>query len=396
MRTSSHWQGFAMDQSALREYAHSFFSDVAKFLEADFAPVSPSHHSQAPLRPRKPSQTPSVVPGDEALSVTHVACFLYALLLGISFHVKHIPPTSPLPSLFSLTTPSSLSSSPSPLPPPPPLPCQYLQHMVPLAFSSYRLDDGIYLQHVVPLAFSSCRLDDGIIVGPAATDTDAADAEGGGRRQLAAALAAGEISSDSEDEDEEGALRGLRGISVRTAVLDEKAAAAQAIGAYAQYTKAAFGPNRKQRMLYPHTPPSPHPLLPTTGATVAPSTPPPPPPSPLPALRPPPSALRPASAAHHLPPTKHAQHAACHSSFALYVSLLSSAQVALPWRYPSQQRLPFLPPTLSPHTRPGDSSAACLPIRPGPGTPHALPQQRLAAAANAAVPCSLSVLRQPA
>ncbi|CAI7796168.1 unnamed protein product, partial [Closterium sp. NIES-54] len=231
-----------MDQSALREYAHSFFSDVAKFLEADFAPVSPSHHSQAPLRPRKPSQTPSVVPGDEALSVTHVACFLYALLLGISFHVKHIPPTSPLPSLFSLTTPSSLSSSPSPLPPPPPLPCQYLQHMVPLAFSSYRLDDGIYLQHVVPLAFSSCRLDDGIIVGPAATDTDAADAEGGGRRQLAAALAAGEISSDSEDEDEEGALRGLRGISVRTAVLDEKAAAAQAIGAYAQYTKAAFGP----------------------------------------------------------------------------------------------------------------------------------------------------------
>ncbi|CAI5467286.1 unnamed protein product, partial [Closterium sp. Yama58-4] len=130
-------KGFALDQSALREYAHSFFSDVAKFLEADFAP---------------------------------------------------------------------------------------------------------YLQHVVPLAFSSCRLDDGIVVGPAATDDDAADAEGGGRRQLAAALAAGEISSDSEDEDEEGALRGLRGISVRTAVLDEKAAAAQAIGAYAQYTKAAFGP----------------------------------------------------------------------------------------------------------------------------------------------------------
>ncbi|GJP51676.1 hypothetical protein CLOM_g10825 [Closterium sp. NIES-68] len=128
-------KGFQLDQSALREYAHSFFSDVAKFLEADFAP---------------------------------------------------------------------------------------------------------FLPHVVPLAFSSCRLDDGIVVGPHDAD-EAADAEGGGRQQLAAALAGGEISSDSEDEEEGATLRGLRGISVRTAVLDEKAAAAQAIGAYAQYTKAAFG-----------------------------------------------------------------------------------------------------------------------------------------------------------
>ena len=58
-----------------------------------------------------------------------------------------------------------------------------------------------------------------------------------------------EEEEEEEEEDEGGAgsmaeLRRelLQGVSVRTGLLDEKAAAVQAIGAYAQFTGAAFHP----------------------------------------------------------------------------------------------------------------------------------------------------------
>ncbi|RCV45445.1 hypothetical protein SETIT_9G454600v2 [Setaria italica] len=80
-----------------------------------------------------------------------------------------------------------------------------------------------YLPHVVPLVFSSCNLDDG-----SAVDIDDADSVENGF---------GGVSSD-EDNDEPR----VRNISVRTGVLDEKAAATQAIGFFALHTKSAYAP----------------------------------------------------------------------------------------------------------------------------------------------------------
>ncbi|KAB2620412.1 importin-4-like [Pyrus ussuriensis x Pyrus communis] len=89
------------------------------------------------------------------------------------------------------------------------------------------LDDGFiqYLPHVVPLAFSSCNLDDG-----AAVDIDESDDEN--------INGFGGVSSDDEAHDEPR----VRNISVRTGVLDEKAAATQALGLFALHTKASYAP----------------------------------------------------------------------------------------------------------------------------------------------------------
>ncbi|KAM1014604.1 hypothetical protein ACFX2I_044458 [Malus domestica] len=89
------------------------------------------------------------------------------------------------------------------------------------------LDDSFiqYLPHVVPLAFSSCNLDDG-----AAVDIDESDDEN--------INGFGGVSSDDEAHDEPR----VRNISVRTGVLDEKAAATQALGLFALHTKASYAP----------------------------------------------------------------------------------------------------------------------------------------------------------
>ncbi|CAL4938634.1 unnamed protein product [Urochloa decumbens] len=80
-----------------------------------------------------------------------------------------------------------------------------------------------YLPHVVPLVFSSCNLDDG-----SAVDIDDADSVENGF---------GGVSSDDDNDEPR-----VRNISVRTGVLDEKAAATQAIGFFALHTKSAYAP----------------------------------------------------------------------------------------------------------------------------------------------------------
>ncbi|PPD80935.1 hypothetical protein GOBAR_DD22135 [Gossypium barbadense] len=87
-----------------------------------------------------------------------------------------------------------------------------------------------YLPHVVPLAFSSCNLDDG-----SAVDIDESDDEN--------INGFGEVSSDDEAHDEPR----VRNISIRTGVLDEKAAATQALGLFAQHTKSSFAPKIRVR-----------------------------------------------------------------------------------------------------------------------------------------------------
>ncbi|CAN6313337.1 unnamed protein product [Urochloa humidicola] len=80
-----------------------------------------------------------------------------------------------------------------------------------------------YLPHVVPLVFSSCNLDDGSAVD--IDDTDSVENGFGG------------VSSDDDNDEPR-----VRNISVRTGVLDEKAAATQAIGFFALHTKSAYAP----------------------------------------------------------------------------------------------------------------------------------------------------------
>ncbi|XP_028753292.1 importin-4 isoform X2 [Neltuma alba] len=89
------------------------------------------------------------------------------------------------------------------------------------------LDDSFaqYLPHVVPLAFSSCNLDDGSAVDIDDSDDENANGFGG-------------VSSDDEAHDEPR----VRNISIRTGVLDEKAAATQALGLFAQHSKSAYAP----------------------------------------------------------------------------------------------------------------------------------------------------------
>ncbi|XP_024967682.1 importin-4-like isoform X3 [Cynara cardunculus var. scolymus] len=89
------------------------------------------------------------------------------------------------------------------------------------------LEDGMvrYLPYVVPLAFSSCNLDDGsaVHIHDSYEDEDVGIAG---------------VSSDDEAQDEPR----VRNFSIRTGVLDEKAAATQALGLFALHTKNAYAP----------------------------------------------------------------------------------------------------------------------------------------------------------
>ncbi|KAI5661542.1 hypothetical protein M9H77_20865 [Catharanthus roseus] len=96
------------------------------------------------------------------------------------------------------------------------------------------LDEGFvpYLPHVVPLAFNSCNLDDGSAVD--IDDSDEDDNVNG----------FGGVSSDDEAHDEPR----VRNISIRTGVLDEKAAATQALGMFALHTKNSYAPYLEESM----------------------------------------------------------------------------------------------------------------------------------------------------
>lgn len=91
-----------------------------------------------------------------------------------------------------------------------------------------------YLPHVVHLAFSSCNLDDGSAVD--IDDSDGDDNVNG----------FGGVSSDDEAHDEPR----VRNISVRTGVLDEKAAATQSLGVFAQHTKSSYAPYPSNFSIY--------------------------------------------------------------------------------------------------------------------------------------------------
>jgi hypothetical protein len=82
-----------------------------------------------------------------------------------------------------------------------------------------------YLPRVMPLVFASCNLDDGSAVDIDESDDENVNDFGG-------------VSSDDDADDEPR----VRNISVRTGVLDEKAAATQALGLFALHTKSAFAP----------------------------------------------------------------------------------------------------------------------------------------------------------
>lgn len=77
----------------------------------------------------------------------------------------------------------------------------------------------------MPLAFSSCNLDDGSAIDIDECDDDIANGFEG-------------VSSDDEAHDEPR----VRNISIRTGVLDEKAAATQALGLFAQHTTISYAP----------------------------------------------------------------------------------------------------------------------------------------------------------
>ncbi|KAL3581808.1 hypothetical protein D5086_016140 [Populus alba] len=102
------------------------------------------------------------------------------------------------------------------------------------------MDDSFaqYLPHVVPLAFASCNLDDGSAVDIIESDDGNINGFGG-------------VSSDDEAHDEPR----VRNISVRTGVLDEKAAATQALGLYALHTKSSYSPYLEEtsRILVRHS-----------------------------------------------------------------------------------------------------------------------------------------------
>lgn len=78
----------------------------------------------------------------------------------------------------------------------------------------------------MPLAFSSCNLDDG-----SAIDIDESDGDEN-------VNGFGGVSSDDEVHDEPR----VRNISIRTGVLDEKAAATQALGLFALHTRGFYAP----------------------------------------------------------------------------------------------------------------------------------------------------------
>lgn len=85
-----------------------------------------------------------------------------------------------------------------------------------------------YLPRLVPLAVASCNLDDG-------TAFELGDLDGDDN--LGSAI--GGLSSDDDDDTDN---KRVRNFSVRTGVLDEKAAATQSLGLFALHTKSAFMP----------------------------------------------------------------------------------------------------------------------------------------------------------
>ncbi|KAI3810363.1 hypothetical protein L1987_19975 [Smallanthus sonchifolius] len=101
------------------------------------------------------------------------------------------------------------------------------------------LEDGMvrYLPHVVPLAFSSCYLDDGPAVDINDSDEDEDEDED--------VVGLGSVSSDDEAQDEPK----VGNISIRTEVLDEKAAATQALGLFALHTKSAYAPYLEESLM---------------------------------------------------------------------------------------------------------------------------------------------------
>lgn len=90
------------------------------------------------------------------------------------------------------------------------------------------LDEGFtrYLDRAIHLAFSSCNLDDGSAVDIDDSEEDEAMSGFDG------------VSSDDEAHDNAR----VRNISVRTGVLDEKAAATQALGLFALHAKSSYKP----------------------------------------------------------------------------------------------------------------------------------------------------------
>ncbi|CAL5224745.1 g7478 [Coccomyxa viridis] len=92
-------------------------------------------------------------------------------------------------------------------------------------------DFAPFLPHAVEAAFASCSQEDG---------TAGDDSEEEGSAEAKSESLGSDIDDDEEDEDdEEGASRRL---NVRTGILDEKAAAAQALGLYAKGTLELYGP----------------------------------------------------------------------------------------------------------------------------------------------------------
>ncbi|KAL2650159.1 hypothetical protein R1flu_018287 [Riccia fluitans] len=92
------------------------------------------------------------------------------------------------------------------------------------------LEEGLvpYLSRLVPLALASCNLDDGTALDFGDSDDESEMANG--------------LGGLSSDEDNDSDNKRIRNISVRTGVLDEKAAATQALGLFALHTKKAFMP----------------------------------------------------------------------------------------------------------------------------------------------------------
>lgn len=98
-----------------------------------------------------------------------------------------------------------------------------IQSQVVLTNDLFFLSLKQYLPHVVPLVFSSCNLDDGSSAGIDDSDDDVSGFGG--------------VSSDEDVVEPR-----VRNISIRTGIMDEKAAATQSIGLFALHTKSSYSP----------------------------------------------------------------------------------------------------------------------------------------------------------
>jgi hypothetical protein len=87
----------------------------------------------------------------------------------------------------------------------------------------------------MPFTLASCNLDDGQVLFD---DNPTTSSSKGGF---------GALSSDDDSDDED--RRHGASLSIRTGVLDEKSAATQALGLYAQHTGAAFLPYLEEALM---------------------------------------------------------------------------------------------------------------------------------------------------